>query len=401
MKLCGIYFLIPFAFTFNVKRSADYNEDTILCNSDTDDLTGFCSTESSCADQEGRSIGSCSQGGVCCLIEHSCAKSTDLPVSYFTNPAYPDTDLLDVSCNLNVRVRPKVCQVRLDFIDFELPAPGPDGRCTSNNNFKLYAPYNPKGLLGGDEQNGLCGINQGQHLYIQVDPGNIVQLHFTLSGTGTIPNSLITSLTSQSSYKWNLKVTQIECGGDNEAMNMLEAPTGCLQYFQDNYGTISSFNLDGYSMFAPSQDYYVCIGLDPEDARNACGIELRGQTFGIPVGQKDGAMVEDPSNPGTEVPECQLGDALLNKLDSWNMLPCCVAPDSASVAVVSKDSNGDQLRYHYCGTKLGPSNQIISEPRPYMFNVRSPSWAQDRDVQKYTYAVGFQFIYKTITGSCA
>ena len=61
LKLCGIYFLIPFVFTFIVKRNAVYNEDTILCTSDTDDLTGFCSTESSCADQEGRSIGSCSQ----------------------------------------------------------------------------------------------------------------------------------------------------------------------------------------------------------------------------------------------------------------------------------------------------------------------------------------------------
>jgi len=382
-----------------VKRNAELEDDTILCVSDTDESTGFCATESECSDQEGRSIGTCSRG-VCCKVEQSCARSSSLPVSYFTNPAYPDTDLLDVSCNLNIRVRKNVCQVRLDFVDFELPAPGPDGRCDSNNNFKLYGPYNPKGLLGGDEQNGLCGLNQGQHLYVQVDPGNIVQLHFTLSGTGTIPNSLITSLTSQASYKWNLKITQIECGGDNEAMKMLEAPTGCLQYFQDSYGTISSFNLDGTSLFAPSQDYYVCLGLDPEDSRNACGVELRAQTFGLPVGPTDGALVENLNGDG-QIPECQLGTVLINSLDPEKLMQCCVAPGSASIAMVAQDTNPpEQLRYHYCGIRLGPSNQVVSIPQPYMLNVRSPSWDHNRDVSSNAYAVGFQLIYKTLTGSC-
>jgi len=372
---------------------------TILCTSDTDDTTGFCASEQACANGRGRSIGTCGMG-VCCKIEASCASTTTFPVTYFTSPSYPDTDSMDVACNLNVEVKRKVCQLRVDFLDFELPGPARDGRCQNTNSFKIFSRANPRGILGGDEQNGLCGLNEGQHLYVPVEPSDVVQMHFTLSGTGTIPNSLVQSLNSQTSYKWNLKITQVECGSDNEAMTWLEAPSGCLQYFQDSFGTLTSFNLDGISPFSPSQDYWICVGQENDDPRNACGVELRAQTFGIPVdntpGAEDGAIIPDPSNPYQTVPECQLGDRLVN---TRTKAQCCVAPNSASLGVVASDDNKPgSLRYHYCGERLGDSNQIVTNPRPYVLNVRSPKWPKDWEVPKY--AVGFQIQYKINTGSC-
>merc|ERR1712034_182680 len=285
---------------------------TILCTSDTDDTTGFCASEQACANGRGRSIGTCGMG-VCCKIEASCASTTTFPVTYFTSPSYPDTDSMDVACNLNVEVKRKVCQLRVDFLDFELPGPARDGRCQNTNSFKIFSRANPRGILGGDEQNGLCGLNEGQHL---------------------------------------------------------DAPSGCLQYFQDSFGTLTSFNLDGISPFSPSQDYLICVGQENDDPRNACGVELRAQTFGIPVdntpGAEDGAIIPDPSNPYQTVPECQLGDRPVN---TRTKAQCCVAPNSASLGVVASDDNKPgSLRYHYCGERLGDSNQIVTNPRPYVLN---------------------------------
>merc|ERR1719249_576174 len=135
---------------------------------------------------------------------------------------------------------------------------------------------------------------------------------------------------------------------------MLEAPTGCLQYFQDSYGTISSFNLDGTSLFAPSQDYYVCLGLDPEDSRNACGVELRAQTFGLPVGPTDGALVENLNGDG-EIPECQLGTVLINSLDPGATQHCI-------------KFSGSKLLI-----KTVPNWHSGISPSPFRFSTKAPS----------------------------
>jgi len=403
LVLVGVISALPFQAVVDLALNTHGDDMTTLCTSDTDTSTGFCTTAQVCADGKGRSIGSCGKG-VCCKIESSCAATTTFPVTYFTSPSYPDSDTMDVSCNLNVQVSRKVCQLRVDFVDFELPGPETDGRCQQTNLFKIFAPSNPQGILGGDEQIGLCGLNEGQHLYIPVEASDVVQMHFTLSGTGTVPNSRVASLSSQTSYKWNLKITQVECGADNEAMNFLEAPNGCLQYFQDGFGTIMSFNMDGISPFSPSQDYWICVGQKTDDLRNACGVELRAQTFGIPVdnnnNQVDATNTNQDGDTVNGVPACQQGNVLVNtRPGAGKEAQCCVARNSASIGVVARDDTipGSE-RYHYCGERLGANNQIVTNPRPYVLNVRSPKWPRSWQVPEY--AVGFQLQYKINTGSC-
>ena len=93
-------------------------------------------------------------------------------------------------------------------------------------------------------------------------------------------------------YKWNVKITQIDCTSKLEEIRNLKgniigtefafpfiinfficlsyrcinniyisAPEGCLQYFTDREGLISSFNWDGLNsrQYMPNQHYSICF----------------------------------------------------------------------------------------------------------------------------------------------
>eukprot|EP00092_Neocalanus_flemingeri_P023703 GFUD01025708.1.p1 GENE.GFUD01025708.1~~GFUD01025708.1.p1 ORF type:complete len:458 (-),score=54.71 GFUD01025708.1:63-1436(-) len=433
-----------------VKPRVQNSDMTILCTADSgEDSTGFCTASNKCQESNGRSIGNCESGGVCCKVEASCASTMTDPVTYFQSPGYPEAATQDVACNSNVRVNKKVGQLRVDFIDFEIPGPRQDGRCETNNVFRTFAPSAPNGILGGNEQVGLCGLNKGQHLYIEVEPNDVVQMHFTLSGTSVIPNDMAVSLASSVAYKWNLKITQVEFDSDNEAMKELEAPAGCLQYFKDNFGSLTSFNLDGVSRFSPEQNYFICISQKADrDFRTDCGVELRAQVFGLPFGSPAGCepgdsavvteeatdeateegtdegteegtdeateegtdeateeVVDEATEEGTdEATEEGTDEATEEGADeaadeATGCTMCCVASDSSSLGVVAYDEGlPDTLRYRYCGKKLGGGNQITTEPSPYMINVKSGTWARTKQLPDW--AVGFHLTYKINFGSC-
>jgi hypothetical protein len=70
------------------------------------------------------------------VFEYSCCSRVSESVVHFQSPDFPDTGMGALACNLLVRVRPRVCQLRIDFPD--MPNPGPNDECT--NNFKIMAP---------------------------------------------------------------------------------------------------------------------------------------------------------------------------------------------------------------------------------------------------------------------
>ena len=53
-------------------------------------------------------------------------------------------------------------------------------------------------------------------------------------------------------YKWNIKVTQIDCV--SRRMEDVRAPDGCLQYFTDRRGTVN--RCEHYSIFDTSDILY-------------------------------------------------------------------------------------------------------------------------------------------------
>ena len=70
-----------------------------------------------------------------------------------------------------------------------------------------------------------------------------------------------------SNYTWNIKVTQIDC----TANHPLQAPSGCLQYFEEPTATIESFNFNmNDSPYPANLDYAICIRKQP----GFCGIYL-------------------------------------------------------------------------------------------------------------------------------
>ncbi|XP_030383241.1 uncharacterized protein LOC115630726 [Scaptodrosophila lebanonensis] len=195
------------------------------------------------------------------------------------------------SCQYNVASwSTQVCQVRIDFERFELPQPQ---------------------LLGNGEQLlecvdylqvqrfKLCGRNTGQHIYVPLKHGELLELHFSLS-----------SRSSQST--WQLRLTQLECPQESKALDGsaatnkiplfptvrpmlpflggrlprtffgfngspgpaeqllqsltaspdedydLLAPLGCDQFYRSTNGGIVSFNYAG-GIYMPNMNYAICV----------------------------------------------------------------------------------------------------------------------------------------------
>ena len=60
------------------------------------------------------------QGYHCCVFEASCGSRVSESVVHFQSPDFPDTGMDALACNLLVRVRPRVCQLRIDFLDLQV-----------------------------------------------------------------------------------------------------------------------------------------------------------------------------------------------------------------------------------------------------------------------------------------
>jgi len=344
------------------------NPVTWPCNVDDSENQGVCMASGQCSGKYQRVVGNCGMYGSmgsyydCCKTIIPCGgvMKNDTTIAYFQNPNYPDTEKDTLSCNINVEVSENVCQLRLDFIDFELPVPDANGICPNKNAMTFMADSMPLGLFGKGSS-ALCGLNSGQHLYVPVKDGSVFKILTALQGFGN-PSPLSMQPTSNA-YKWNIMITQIDCGlppnpnKDNEVVvvspdNMpaaseaefyrnvisrqfigLRAPEGCLQYFTSKYDKLVSFNFDGYSVVPPNQDYTICIR---PDIGMASGVTLRAQTFKMPVTGicADGAKIVD---------------------DKGNI--CCVnTPNSGYLAYTGyqKFNKFEALRRYWCGESLGP-----------------------------------------------
>ncbi|CAL4070950.1 unnamed protein product, partial [Meganyctiphanes norvegica] len=206
--------------------------------------SGTCLPSQNCdaADQSG----SCAQGvGSCCINSRSCSESSSFNNTYFEEPA----TLTNGACTLTLnRVNSNICQVRLDFIDLDLGEPDMDGQCASDF-FTVTGGTSTPPMI--------CGSNTGQHMYVDVDPAG-----------GPLKLTVDRTTATNNNNNWNVKATQIPCS------SRYSAPSGCLQYYTETSGTVSSFNpmtrpteSDGTREIA-DLDYGICIQM----ADGYCGI---------------------------------------------------------------------------------------------------------------------------------
>lgn len=143
--------------------------------------------------------------------------------------AYPALFNGSSSCTLTIHKMKspyRICQLRLDFIDFELNRPF-RGDC--NTDRFVVTGQNSNSMIPM-----LCGLNSNHHMYIDVDSSQgPFTIRITTSGNGL--------------RKWNIKIIQIECG------NPSRAPYNCLQYHTQQQGSIFSFNYEPTQLISHSQ----------------------------------------------------------------------------------------------------------------------------------------------------
>lgn len=125
---------------------------------DSSNQSGTCYTAFECKLLGGQPSSPCAAGfGSCCIVSRTCHVTTREKVVYFKNPSYPSTDSDEKVCDLTVEMSDvNVCQVRLDFLDFQLDAPA-NGACQQD-----YMEISASGMPPQTVPR-LCGLNRNQH----------------------------------------------------------------------------------------------------------------------------------------------------------------------------------------------------------------------------------------------
>ncbi|KAG7155783.1 hypothetical protein Hamer_G022111 [Homarus americanus] len=345
--------------------------------SDTTHTMGTCLPSKDCTRNGGTSSGTCAKGyGACCIAQHTCSQSSNYNNTYFVNPSYSGTDTgTDGACTLTInRVNSNICQIRLDFLNFNLSQPDINGNC--NDDFLTVTPTTstvPR----------ICGDNDDQHMYMDVDPaGGPIRLTVDLSSASTIPRS------------WDIKIRQIPCDSEYQAFNFSSlffmvltcfssgrgsAPSGCLQYYTATSGTVNSFNFNNAAPTPPegtrqlaNLDYGVCIEMAP----GYCGIIWERNTtagnYSFSVSGNADAL--DPAIAG--MPDAgQVGG---NCTTDYVMIPG---------GMTDTGINADR----YCG--LGFPNSVTSTMKPFTLYVHQNEAEVPNDFGNR----GFSLNYRQIT----
>lgn len=240
------------------------------------------------------------------------------------NPSYPQSDTTTSYCPFTIEVQdPDVCQIRLDFMDFNMDQPV-EGRCVGDKMTVTAGGLNAKSIPI------LCGMNKDQHMYVNIPRSSssyTVTSSLGSSASAFRSASLLIQTNGSGAYKWRIRVTQVNCvrnpaesgiyggRGSQGGLNLNEiasnqgrsmstvpiyhsrakrmigsklrflpvatlkvthpAPSGCLQYFTEPMGTISSFN---YGKYLANTDYAICIERSP----TTCKVTFRPvEKFGI------------------------------------------------------------------------------------------------------------------------
>ncbi|XP_059098558.1 uncharacterized protein LOC131892742 [Tigriopus californicus] len=225
---------------------------------------GTCYTSNECTSRGGASVGSCANGfGICCAFALGCGDMSSENCTYLVQST---TSTVVNPCKFTIcPANNDICRLRFDFTTFMINGPitasavsntaligatnagGAIGDCTTDT-FSITSPRNFAPPV-------ICGFNTGQHMIVDVSPGNCNDALFSLRGAGT--------------RNWDIKVTQYACG-DEQA-----GPDGCLQYFTGLTGTVASFNFPtNAGILDPSTTHLSnqCQNMCWRQEMNTCGI---------------------------------------------------------------------------------------------------------------------------------
>ncbi|XP_011212713.2 uncharacterized protein LOC105232641 [Bactrocera dorsalis] len=183
-------------------------------------LAGTCVVRGECSDNGGVAAGTCSTittQAVCCIYQLGCGSTTSYNNTYFYNSGYPGTYAGGGRCTIVVsKCDSNICQLRIDFLSLSIAPPNGDGFCVTDT----------LTITGGSRVPTICGENNGQHVYVD------------FNGDSPITISVATSDDYTFNRQWQFQIAQLACA------SATQAPSGCLQYYMDSSGTVSSFNYD-------------------------------------------------------------------------------------------------------------------------------------------------------------
>ncbi|XP_064112415.1 serine-rich adhesin for platelets-like [Macrobrachium nipponense] len=200
---------------------------------------GTCYNQQSCTDIGGVDSGSCSTGGVCCVLPSVCGSVVARNRTWFVNKDFPEKSRDSGDCTITIRKEiPRIKQARLDFHSFQL-ASSRQGRCLDDM-FEVSTKTNVNGREEKVEiAPKLCGDNTGQHVYVDIEHGD-AEVHVKLGSSVHSENR-----------EWRVFITQLD--------ETLAAPRDCLQYHTDASKKVKSLNFDGDDDFTGDLNYDICF----------------------------------------------------------------------------------------------------------------------------------------------
>ena len=189
----------------------------------TNGFNGTCYTASECTTLGGTASGTCASSfGVCCVFSIACGGSSSANNSYAIISTYSTSTDKDPCTYTFCPTSSDVCKLRIDFDTMVLTPPSgtsatdllPDSITVGDCTVDTLTVSNP----GGPTPPTICGYNTGQHMFVPAS-AQCNQINIDID-TGT----------TTTTRKWQIKVTQYECG------NLMAPEQDCLQFHTASSG---------------------------------------------------------------------------------------------------------------------------------------------------------------------
>lgn len=217
------------------------------CITDEDEV-GQCMSAQTCGFQNGEPHGLCHQGmdasahlRVCCTFPTYCGFESNKEFVYFKSPAYPELSNTSAECHFRVKLLPDVCQIRVDFLDFQTQNKT-NGICDQDHQLQILTPFQRAyipvktfcGNIHKEENPARTDLN---HIYINFDDIPM-DSNFSEAVHHKKPFIDFKMTSLKSPTRWNMRMIQVQCDGAP-----LQAPAGCGQFYNSQNGTVKSLDI--------------------------------------------------------------------------------------------------------------------------------------------------------------
>jgi len=332
---------------------------------------GTCYTAEECSDRNGVASGSCAEGyGVCCVITVACDATTAENSTYLTQTAATE------SCAYTICPRDAtINRIKLDLTMFQIASPASpadvsgdaDATSTAANRAAVgHCNVDSFSVTGAPT---ICGTNSGQHMIVDTDGTACVKASFSFGGDAGQTRS------------YNILVTQYA----RSDLNGGGLP-GCLQWFTENTGTVSTFNWQGVaaaSTHLANQNYNVCVRQNVGHcficwSPRTTGSATTHGSFGLSNGKSDGANAKSGFGEDCAQTQSDANIAASNPEDSTDFVFIRGGNTASANGANAATQTANQAGGRFCGRFLRTDTDggtgdttICSRAAPFQITVHT------------------------------